>query len=406
MSRGGLKLEKAMKHFDITMDGKVCMDIGASTGGFTDCMLQNGAKKVYAVDVGYGQFAWKLRQDERVVCMEKTNIRYVTPKDIDDELDFASVDVSFISLTKVLGPARALLKDGGEMVCLIKPQFEAGREKVGKKGVVRDKSVHEEVVNNIISFALSNGFSVLDLEYSPIKGPEGNIEYLVHIKKTDDPIKDFALTNKIVAYIEQKGGTAKGLMSNVETISDNEFELEDIPQDTQCILVLGGDGTLIRAATRVETLEIPLMGVNLGTLGYLCEVEEATVFDAIDSLMADKYMTEDRIMLTGHKRGSETSRVALNDIVIHRKDNLQILSLNVYVNGEFLNNYHADGIIVATPTGSTGYSMSAGGPIVDPKGDMILLTPNNAHNLTSNSIVLSCDDEIQIEILSRRDLND
>ncbi len=151
--------------------------------------------------------------------------------------------------------------------------------------------------------------------------------------------RDFALTNKIVAYIEQKGGTAKGLMSNVEAISDNEFELEDIPQDTQCILVLGGDGTLIRAATRVETLEIPLMGVNLGTLGYLCEVEEATVFDAIDSLMADKYMTEDRIMLTGHKRGSETSRVALNDIVIHRKGNLQILSLNVYVNGEFLNNY-------------------------------------------------------------------
>ena len=194
--------------------------------------------------------------------------------------------------------------------------------------------------------------------------------------------RDFALTNKIVAYIEQKGGTAKGLMSNVEAISDNEFELEDIPQDTQCILVLGGDGTLIRAATRVETLEIPLMGVNLGTLGYLCEVEEATVFDAIDSLMADKYMTEDRIMLTGHKRGSETSRVALNDIVIHRKGNLQILSLNVYVNGEFLNNYHADGIIVATPTGSTGYSMSAGG------------------------IVLSGDDEIEIEILSRREQND
>ena len=190
VSRGGLKLEKAMNEFDVSLEGKVCMDVGASTGGFTDCMLQNGAKKVYAVDVGYGQFAWKLRQDERVVCMEKTNIRYVTPNDIDDELDFASVDVSFISLTKVLGPARALLKDGGEMVCLIKPQFEAGREKVGKKGVVRDKSVHEEVVNNIISFALSNGFSVLDLEYSPIKGPEGNIEYLVHIKKTDDPIKE------------------------------------------------------------------------------------------------------------------------------------------------------------------------------------------------------------------------
>ena len=165
VSRGGLKLEKAMKHFDITLTDKVCMDIGASTGGFTDCMLQNGASKVYAVDVGYGQFAWKLRQDERVVCMEKTNIRYVTPEDIDDALDFASVDVSFISLTKVLGPARNLLKDGGEMVCLIKPQFEAGREKVGKKGVVRDKNVHEEVVTNVLDFALNNGFSVLDLEY-------------------------------------------------------------------------------------------------------------------------------------------------------------------------------------------------------------------------------------------------
>jgi len=185
-SRGGLKLEKAMTHFGITLDEKVCMDIGASTGGFTDCMLQNGAKKVYAVDVGYGQLAWKLRQDERVVCMEKTNIRYVTPEDIADKLDFASVDVSFISLTKVLGPARALLTDEGEMVCLIKPQFEAGREKVGKKGVVREKSVHEEVIVKVIDFAKEIGFEILNLEYSPIKGPEGNIEYLVHIRKCED----------------------------------------------------------------------------------------------------------------------------------------------------------------------------------------------------------------------------
>ena len=166
------------------------MDIGASTGGFTDCMLQNGASKVYSVDVGYGQFAWKLRQDPRVVCMEKTNIRYVTPEDIDDALDFASVDVSFISLTKVLGPARALLKDNGQMVCLIKPQFEAGREKVGKKGVVRDKAVHEEVINKVIDFALEIGFSIHNLEYSPIKGPEGNIEYLVYIEKTNEAVKE------------------------------------------------------------------------------------------------------------------------------------------------------------------------------------------------------------------------
>lgn len=186
VSRGGLKLEKAMTHFDIRLEDKVCMDIGASTGGFTDCMLQNGAKKVYAVDVGYGQFAWKLRTDERVVCMEKTNIRYVTPQDIGEPLDFASVDVSFISLSKVLPPAKELLKEDGQMVCLIKPQFEAGREKVGKKGVVRDAKVHLEVIEGVIENALQLGFSILHLEYSPIKGPEGNIEYLVHLKKSEE----------------------------------------------------------------------------------------------------------------------------------------------------------------------------------------------------------------------------
>lgn len=183
VSRGGLKLEKAMNNFDVTVEGKVCMDIGASTGGFTDCMLQNGAVKVFAVDVGHGQLAWKLRQDERVVCMEKTNIKYVTVEDIGELLDFASVDVSFISLTKVLIPAYNMLKEGGEMVCLIKPQFEAGREKVGKKGVVREKSVHREVIEMVIQFVLANGFHVLNLDYSPVKGPEGNIEYLLHIRK-------------------------------------------------------------------------------------------------------------------------------------------------------------------------------------------------------------------------------
>ncbi len=186
VSRGGLKLEKAMDVYGIRLDGMVCMDVGASTGGFTDCMLQNGAVKVYSVDVGHGQLDWKLRNDPRVVCMEKTNIRYVEPEHIDDVLDFASIDVSFISLTKVLGPVRNLLKDGGEVVCLIKPQFEAGREKVGKKGVVRDKSVHREVIKMVADFALSIGFSVKGLDFSPVKGPEGNIEYLLYIKKTSD----------------------------------------------------------------------------------------------------------------------------------------------------------------------------------------------------------------------------
>ncbi len=183
VSRGGLKLEKAMANFDVTLEGKICMDVGSSTGGFTDCMLQNGAVKVYAVDVGHGQLAWKLRNDERVVCMEKTNIRYVTPEDIADRIQFSSIDVSFISLTKVLGPVKELLSDDGQIVCLIKPQFEAGREKVGKHGVVRDQAVHLEVIEKVIAYAISIGFEVLNLEFSPVKGPEGNIEYLLHLQK-------------------------------------------------------------------------------------------------------------------------------------------------------------------------------------------------------------------------------
>ena len=183
VSRGGLKLEKAMNRFHLDLKDKVCMDVGASTGGFTDCMLQNGAARVYAVDVGHGQLAWKLRNDPRVVCMEKTNIRYVTREQVPEPIQFASADVSFISLTKVLGPVKALLADGAEMVCLIKPQFEAGREKVGKKGVVREKSTHLEVIRMVMDYAWFLGFDLLHLDYSPIKGPEGNIEYLLHIKK-------------------------------------------------------------------------------------------------------------------------------------------------------------------------------------------------------------------------------
>ncbi len=205
VSRGGLKLEKAMQQFIISLENKVCMDIGASTGGFTDCMLQNGAVKVYSVDVGHGQLAWSLRNDERVVCMEKTNFRYLTREDIQDDLDFASVDVSFISLSKILLPARRLLKDGGQMVCLIKPQFEAGKDKVGKKGVVREKSVHQEVIEKIYTLTEILGFQILGLEYSPIKGPEGNIEYLIHIEKNpEDNEKTKEYTENLVESMLQE----------------------------------------------------------------------------------------------------------------------------------------------------------------------------------------------------------
>ena len=220
VSRGGLKLEKALSVFPLTVSDKICMDIGASTGGFTDCMLQNGAKKVYSVDVGHGQLDWKLRNDSRVVCMEKTNFRYVQPEDIDDAVQFASVDVSFISLTKILLPARRILTESGQMVCLIKPQFEAGREKVGKKGVVRDRKVHEEVIRKVMVFSEIAGFQILGLSFSPIKGPEGNIEYLIFLQK--DSKKD----SEVSAYTEREAeDILKEKLDADEGISQEREEL-------------------------------------------------------------------------------------------------------------------------------------------------------------------------------------
>ena len=214
--------------------------------------------------------------------------------------------------------------------------------------------------------------------------------------------KDLHLSHRIAAYIEDKGGRAGISVSNIEGVVAEDFPLTEIPEDTECIMVLGGDGTLIRAATKVESLGIPLIGVNLGTLGYLCELEETNVFEAIDRLMADNYTLEERIMLNAQIDGSDRTQFALNDVVIHWAGDLSMLQLGVYVNGKFLTTYHADGIIVATPTGSTGYNLSAGGPIVDPKSNMLLLTPINAHDLNGQSIVLSADDVVEIEMGSRR----
>lgn len=226
VSRGGLKLEKAMSRFGVQLAGKVCMDVGASTGGFTDCMLQNGAVKVYAMDVGHGQLAWKLRNDDRVICMEKTNIRYVTPEDIGDRIEFSSIDVSFISLTKVLGPVKQLLTDNGQVVCLIKPQFEAGREKVGKKGVVREKSVHLEVIEMVSDYARSIGFGILGLEFSPIKGPEGNIEYLLYLQNYPQEEAGQEETGQEVTAQRVTGqGTTGQEVAGQEEIKRPDYEL-------------------------------------------------------------------------------------------------------------------------------------------------------------------------------------
>ncbi|MCR5357892.1 MAG: TlyA family RNA methyltransferase [Lachnospiraceae bacterium] len=225
VSRGGLKLEKALKSFPIVLKDKICMDIGASTGGFTDCMLQNGAARVYAIDVGHGQLDWKLRSDDRVICMEKTNFRYIKPGDIEDQPDFASCDVSFISLEKILKPAYLLLKEGAFMVCLIKPQFEAGRDKVGHKGVVRDKEVHEEVIGRVIGYAADAGFEPLGLTYSPIRGPEGNIEYLLYMSKSQNYVnhgKDQA--NPSYSYVNQNGDNPNPRVTITEDIIRNTVD--------------------------------------------------------------------------------------------------------------------------------------------------------------------------------------
>ncbi len=210
VSRGGFKLERALEVFPICLEGKVCMDVGSSTGGFTDCMLQNGADYVYAIDVGTNQLAWSLRQDERVCSMEKTNIRYVTPADIEMPVDFVSIDVAFISLTKVLAPVRELMKESARMVCLIKPQFEAGRELVGKKGVVRDPAVHEDVIGKVINAAREQGFQILGLDYSPIRGPEGNIEYLLYLEKVSK--------EQPAVWEEEKGKIAETVKCAHETL--------------------------------------------------------------------------------------------------------------------------------------------------------------------------------------------
>ncbi|MBO4416119.1 MAG: TlyA family RNA methyltransferase [Lachnospiraceae bacterium] len=220
VSRGGFKLEKMIEKHSIRLDGMVCIDVGSSTGGFTDCMLQNGADKVYAIDSGTNQLAWKLRSDERVISMEQTNIRYVTPEDIGEEADFVSIDVAFISLLKVLLPVRELMKDGSEIVCLIKPQFEAGREQVGKKGVVRDMKVHMQVIEDVLSYAESIGFDLIDLDFSPIKGPEGNIEYLAYMKV----IKENSRNSEIAGQDENGPDDGKEVTENTVFQTGNDFK--------------------------------------------------------------------------------------------------------------------------------------------------------------------------------------
>lgn len=225
VSRGGYKLLKAMAGFQIDLTGKVCLDIGASTGGFTDCMLQHGASKVYSIDVGYGQLAWKLRQDERVIVLEKTNVRYLTEEQVPEKADFASIDVSFISLTKIIEAVRGRLKDEAELVCLIKPQFEAGKEKVGKNGVVKDKKVHTEVIETIIQYMCDRQFEVKGLEFSPIKGPAGNIEYLLYLKNVIDSEKEGESEKRERVDVDDMGNGDINWLDRIRDVVEKSHEM-------------------------------------------------------------------------------------------------------------------------------------------------------------------------------------
>ena len=430
VGRGGLKLEKALETWKIRLEGLVCMDVGASTGGFTDCMLQQGAARVYSVDVGRGQLAPVLRQDPRVICMEQTNFRYMTREDLQEQPAFISVDVSFISLEKMLGPAMALLRPGGRMVCLIKPQFEAGRGRVGKKGVVRQPGIHREVIGGIVDLADLAGFSVLGLDYSPIKGPEGNVEgepmkhFLIYANERKD--KNLAAARQIQRYLELKGKHVT-LLKNQDSSAGQEPSAERAcpagqepsagracpagqgpsagqgPPDS-CLLVLGGDGTVLQAVREYRHRALPIIGVNLGTLGYMTEIEMPNLEESLDRLIAGDFVRESRMMLKGmvhFSHGGSEEGFALNDIVISRSGSLQIIKFSIYVNGQFLNDYHADGMIVTTPTGSTGYNLSAGGPLVEPGARLIMLTPICPHSLNQRSIILSSEDVVDIEIPER-----
>ena len=441
VSRGGLKLEKAMTTFGLKLDGCICADIGASTGGFTDCMLQNGATKVYAVDVGYGQLDWKLRSDERVVCMERTNARYLDRDQIPDELDFASIDVSFISLKLILPAVHRVLKEGGHVACLIKPQFEAGREKVGKKGVVRDPDVHLEVLENFLTHAKDSGFTVLDITFSPIRGPEGNIEYLGYLESGDWVEKTFDLQGLVEqshAALDhgKEGGMLRKVIlcpnpyrdaqlrvakeakrvldevgcpnvvclpfRNQEPPEGYGLNIEPLQQEIRgadMIIAFGGDGTILHLSKTAAHRDIPVLGVNLGSLGFMAELESKDLLRLRD-LCDGKYEIESHMMLdVSVQRDGRViySNLALNEALIARGNISRVIRLQIFTEQGKLVDVAGDGVIVASPTGSTAYSLSAGGPVVEPTARNFIVSPICAHSVHANAYVLSPERVITVQ---------
>lgn len=420
VSRGGDKLAGFLDDLDIEIKGKTVVDVGASTGGFTDYFLQHGAARVFAIDVGYGQLAWKLRKNRRVTLFERTNLRYFDCSRIGSPADIVCCDVSFISLTKVIDKLLELLKEKGELIILIKPQFEAGREKVGKGGVVKDPEVVREVVERISGEISRRGVDILKIEPSKLKGPKGNTEYFLRgIKKARTRRKDKTMkTVGIVPNLQKKRSrdmakeiirmlVDRGMDYYLDSFSREIVEKEDrlledrkLAESSDLIVVLGGDGTFLSAVRRFARYRVPLLGVNLGNLGFLAETGPEELEETLDRLETGNFITEERLMLKARLetgRGEVFEYVALNDVVVNRQGQLKVIHLKVSIDEKDVDVYSGDGLIISTPTGSTGYSLSVGGPIVTPGVPGILIIPISAHTLNSRAILVKSDDVVTVK---------
>ena len=432
VSRGGLKLEKALKTFSgIRLKGVHAIDAGASTGGFTDCMLQNGAEKVYAVDVGYGQLAWSLRSDPRVVCMERTNVRYLTAEQIPEPLDFGTVDVSFISLKLILPALRGILKPDGQVVCLVKPQFEAGREKVGKKGVVRDPAVHLEVLrqffckgNDLFTRSGTRGQHRIfgtpvcrggrALERRPFSSGRGIARGIggnraMKVVLSPNPYRDRGLraaqaAEKILRNVGVETAMCLPFLlegSNLEFPKHIQFkDTQEELKNADMLVCFGGDGTILHAAKDANAHKVPILGVNLGSVGFMAELEQSEL-SMLSKLAAGKYTIESRMMLdVAVRRDGKVlfNDIALNDAALTKGAVARVVDLEVYGDKVMIANFSADGVIVSTPTGSTAYSMSAGGPIVEPTAENMIVTPICPHALSARSIVLGRERTVSIKM--------
>jgi NAD+ kinase len=425
-SRGGTKLEGALSDFSIKPDGLVCLDIGASTGGFTDCLLQHGAARIYAVDVNVAQMAWKLQRDVRVHRI-KHNARNLTQVDLPESIDLAVIDVSFISVAKVLAPVIAVAKPGAALLILVKPQFELPREEVGAGGVVGDPSRHEKAIAKIRQAATNSGLEVLGVRPSHLIGAEGNQEYFIHARKKGAGLESQAqmpssatfhnvgiisrprrsnlavVVPPLLHWFEARGIKTSYDMETAGSLHDSSMgrTRQQVAEESQLLLVLGGDGTLLAAARLAAPLGIPILPINMGSLGFLTSFTLEEMYPALEGIFAGRISTSERVMLEVEleRNGSVIERQSvLNDAVINKGALARMIDLKLKIDDDFVCRYRADGLIVTTPTGSTAYSLSAGGPIVHPSVEAWLITPICPHTLSDRPVVVRDSSLIEVSL--------